>query len=104
REVTTVRSELGHDVDLLELLRALLSNLGAELRRIGDFAAVLEDWRALNCTLGERVRVRRFGETLDARAVDLSPEGGLVIETLGGTVEVFEGEIEHLCHGTMGDA
>ena len=102
REVTTVRSELGRDVDLLELLRALLSNLDAELRRIGAFGSVLEDWRALNCTLGERVRVRRFGETLDGRAVDLSPEGGLVIETSGGTVEVFEGEIEHLRHGTTG--
>jgi BirA family biotin operon repressor/biotin-[acetyl-CoA-carboxylase] ligase len=33
REVTTVRSELGYDVDLLELLHALLSNLDAELRR-----------------------------------------------------------------------
>lgn len=104
REVTTLRSELGRDVDLLELLRSLLPNLDAELRRIGDFAAVLEDWRALNCTLGERVRVRRFGETLDGRAVDLSPEGGLVIETPGGTVEVFEGEIEHLRQGTIGDA
>ncbi len=104
REVTTVRSELGRDVDLLELLRVLLSNLDAELRRIGDFATVLEDWRTLNCTLGERVRVRRFGETLDGRAVDLSPEGALLLETPRGTVEVFEGEIEHLHHGTNGDA
>ncbi len=102
REVTTVRSELGRDVDLLELLSAVLSNLDAELRRIGDFGAVLEDWRALNCTLGERVMVRRFGETLDGRAVDLSPEGALLLETPHGTVEVFEGEIEHLRHGKTG--
>jgi BirA family transcriptional regulator, biotin operon repressor / biotin---[acetyl-CoA-carboxylase] ligase len=96
REVTTVRSELGRDIDLLELLRALLSNLGAELRRMGNFAIVLEDWRALNCTLGERIRVRRFGETLEGRAVDLNPEGALLLETPHGTVEVLEGEIEHL--------
>ncbi len=99
REVTTVRSELGRDVDLVELLRALLSNLDAELRRIEDFATVLEDWRTLNCTLGERVRVRRCGETLEGRAVDLSPVGALLLETSGGTVELFEGEIEHLRHG-----
>jgi BirA family biotin operon repressor/biotin-[acetyl-CoA-carboxylase] ligase len=103
REVTTVRSELGRDVDLLELLHTLLSNLDAELRRIGDFATVLEDWRALNCTLGERVRVWRFGETLEGRAVDLSPEGALLLETPQGTVEVFEGEIEHLRHATAED-
>ena len=103
REVTTVRSELGYDVDLLELLHALLSNLDAELRRIGDFATVLEDWRALNCTLGEHVQVRCFGGTLEGRAVDLSPEGALLLETPHGTVEVFEGEIEHLRHATAED-
>lgn len=102
REVTTVRRELGRDVDLLELLRVLLQSLDAELRRIADFETVLEDWRALNCTLGERVRVSRFGETLEGRAVDLSPEGALLLATPRGTVELFEGEIEHLRHGTAG--
>jgi BirA family biotin operon repressor/biotin-[acetyl-CoA-carboxylase] ligase len=102
RGVTAIRSELGHDVDLLELLRALLSNLDLELARTENFQAVLEDWRSLNCTLGEKVRVRRFGETIEGRAVDLSREGALLVATSRGTVELFEGEIEHLRHG--GDA
>ena len=99
REVTTIRSELGRDVDLLDLLRALLSNLDAELARIEDFRAVLEDWRNLNCTLGERVRVRRFGETIEGRAVDLTAEGALLLSTSQGTVELLEGEVEHLRQG-----
>jgi BirA family transcriptional regulator, biotin operon repressor / biotin---[acetyl-CoA-carboxylase] ligase len=99
REVTTIRSELGRDVDPLELLRALLSNLDAELDRVEDFGAILEDWRNLNCTLGEKVRVRRFGETLEGLAVDLSPEGALLLATPQGTVELFEGEIERLRQG-----
>jgi BirA family biotin operon repressor/biotin-[acetyl-CoA-carboxylase] ligase len=102
RGVTAIRSELGHDVDLLELLRALLSNLDLELARIENFQAVLEDWRSLNCTLGKKLRVRRFGETIEGRAVDLSREGALLVATSRGTVELFEGEIEHLRHG--GDA
>jgi BirA family biotin operon repressor/biotin-[acetyl-CoA-carboxylase] ligase len=96
REVTTIRSELGRDLDLLSLLRVILSNLDAELGRIEDFVSVLEEWRTLNCTLGEKVRVRRFGETIEGRAVDLTPEGALLLATPGGTVELFEGEIEHL--------
>ena len=96
RDVTTIRAELAHDVNLLDLLRALLSNLEAELGRIEDFGSILEDWRKLNCTLGEKVRIRRFGETLEGRAVDLSQEGALLLATSRGTVEVFEGEIEHL--------
>ncbi len=96
RRVTTIRRELGRDVYLLDLLCALLSNLDAELGRIGNFGAVLDEWRALNCTLGEKVRVRRSGETIEGRAVDLSPEGALLLATQRGTVEVFEGEVEHL--------
>ena len=99
REVSTIRSELGRDVDPLELLGVLLSNLDAELGRIEDFGAVLEDWRALNCTLGEEVRVQRFGETIEGLAVDLSPEGALLLATRRSTVELFEGEIEHLAQG-----
>ena len=99
REVATLRSELGHDVDLVQLLGALLSNLDVELEKIKDFGAILDDWRALNCTLGKPVRVQRFGEVLEGRAADLTPEGALLLETPGGTVELFEGEVEHLRQG-----
>jgi BirA family transcriptional regulator, biotin operon repressor / biotin---[acetyl-CoA-carboxylase] ligase len=102
REVTTIRAELGRDVDLLELLRVVLSNLDAELGRIEDFGSVLEDWRNLNCTLGERVRVLRLGATIEGRAVDLTAEGALLLVTRRGTVELFEGEIEHLRQGVEG--
>lgn len=96
REVTTLRVELGRDVDLVELLGEILWHLEDELERIEDFDAVLDDWRALNCTLGRLVRVERFGELLEGRAADLTPEGALLLETPEGTVEVFEGEVEHL--------
>ena len=96
RRTTTLRAELGHDADLKNILRRLLRNLDTELGRIEDFAAILQDWRALNCTLGGRVRVQRFGETLEGRAVDLTPDGALLLETKDGTIELFEGEVEHL--------
>jgi BirA family biotin operon repressor/biotin-[acetyl-CoA-carboxylase] ligase len=99
RGVTTLRSELGHDVDLVELLGALLVALDAELMSIEDFDAVLYDWRALNCTLGRPVRVTRFGEVLEGRATGLTPEGALLLQTRQGTVELFEGEVEHLRQG-----
>ena len=96
REVTTLRSELGRDVDLVELLGASLSRLENELEKVEDFDDVLDDWRALNCTLGRLVRVERFGELLEGWAEDLTPEGALLLETPEGTIEVFEGEVEHL--------
>jgi BirA family biotin operon repressor/biotin-[acetyl-CoA-carboxylase] ligase len=95
-EVATLRSELGRDVDLLKLLASLLSHLDDELGRIEDFRTILDDWRALNCTLGERVRVRKFGEVLEGMALDLGPEGELLLETRDGVVALFEGEVEQL--------
>ena len=95
REIATLRFELGHDVDLLRLLDIILRSLATEIERLGRFDAVLEDWRALDCTLGRRVRVRRSGEILEGEAVDLSPEGALLLHTGEGLVELFEGEVEY---------
>src|SRR5215217_3622413 len=75
------------------------ANLDTELDRIKNFGGVLEDWRNLNCTLGERVRVRRFGETIEGMAVDLTAEGALLLATGRDTLEIFEGEVEHLRQG-----
>ncbi|MGI8909811.1 MAG: biotin--[acetyl-CoA-carboxylase] ligase [Rubrobacteraceae bacterium] len=99
RKTATLRSELGHDVDILELLETVLTKLDFELGRLHDFGAVIEDWRALDCTLGRRVRVQRFGEVVEGAAVDLGPGGALVIRTNDGIVEVFEGDVEHLYQG-----
>jgi len=96
REVATLRSELGRDADPLDLLRRMLRNLQAELQRVHDFAAVLDDWRALSLTLGERVLVRRSGEVLEGHALDISPEGALLLQTDNGLVELYEGEVEQL--------
>ena len=96
--VTTLRSELGRDVDLVELLGSLLSKLDADLDRLHDFGTVLDEWRALDCTLGRRVRVQRFGQSVQGTATDLGPEGQLVIQTRDGSIEVFEGDVQHLRH------
>jgi biotin-(acetyl-CoA carboxylase) ligase len=43
--------------------------------------------------------VARFGEVLEGRAKDLTPEGALLMETAEGAFELFEGEVEHLRQG-----
>jgi BirA family biotin operon repressor/biotin-[acetyl-CoA-carboxylase] ligase len=93
RRVATLRSELGHDADPLDLLGRLLRNLHAELRRIRNFAAILDDWRALSLTLGERVVVRRSGEVLEGTAVGIGPGGELLLRTANGVTELHEGEV-----------
>ncbi len=96
REVATLRSELGRDADLLDVLGRILRNLDSELGRIHDFAAILDDWRALSTTLGKRVLARRSGELLEGLALDVGPEGALLLQTRDGVVELYEGEVERL--------
>ena len=96
REVATLRSELGRDAEPLDLLRRILGNLDAELGRIHDFASVLDDWRALSLTLGQDVRVRRSGEVLEGRALDIGPGGALLLQSDGYLVELHEGEVEQV--------
>ena len=104
REVATLRSELGRDADPLDLLRRLLRNLEEELRRIHDFAAVLDDWRALSLTLGRDVRVGRSGETLEGRALGIGPDGALLLQTGESLVELHEGEVEQVRQDVGGRA
>lgn len=96
RAATTLRSELGRDVDPRGLLDHLLLNLHTELRRVHDFAAILDDWRALSLTLGGHVLVRRSDELLKGTAANVNSGGALLLETADGMVELYEGEVEQL--------
>ena len=93
---TSLRAELGREVDLVRLLAAVLGGLEVELARLNDFEAIASDWRSLSCTLGRRVRVRRAGGVVEGLAVDLGPDGELLLETGDGRVALFEGEVERL--------
>jgi BirA family transcriptional regulator, biotin operon repressor / biotin---[acetyl-CoA-carboxylase] ligase len=104
REVATLRSELGRDADPLDILGGILRHLHAELERIHDFTAILDDWRTLSLTLGEEVRVRRSGEVLQGRALDIGPGGELLLQTADGLVELHEGEVEQVRQDVGGRA
>ena len=92
----SIRSLTGRDVDLTRLLETLLSHINYELQRIEEFESILSDWRKLNCTLGERVQVHKPDKILEGIALDLTPEGALILDTGKDKVELFEGEVEHL--------
>lgn len=77
----------GYEVDRL----ALLARLAPELERLvdavdGERGAYVAEWRGLSATLGRRVRVDDGATSYDAEAVDLDPDGALVVRR-GGRLE-----------------
>lgn len=55
---------------------------------------VLSAWRRHSLTLGETVEVTRAdGSSIRGRAVDVDPEGALVLETGSGTVRLMAGDV-----------
>jgi BirA family biotin operon repressor/biotin-[acetyl-CoA-carboxylase] ligase len=90
----------GSAVDREDLLIALLERLAAHYEPLvttRDREPLLEVWRARSATLGRRVRIELGTDDLVGTAVDVTPEGHLVVEALGGgrrTVAV--GDVTHL--------
>ena len=80
------------------MLAALLAALEAAYDRLvarGPGAA-RERWLQLSDTLGRDVVAHAGGEEVVGRAIDLDPDGGLVLETDRGRRVISFGEIEHL--------
>jgi BirA family biotin operon repressor/biotin-[acetyl-CoA-carboxylase] ligase len=86
-------------VDREDLLIALLTELGpryGELVR-GDRSRVLGEWRERSATLGRSVRVDLGSDDIEGKAVDVTDQGHLVVETLeGARRELAVGDVVHL--------
>jgi BirA family biotin operon repressor/biotin-[acetyl-CoA-carboxylase] ligase len=91
---TACNLEAGAPVDRDALLDAFLEDFAIELDRLHD---VVPRARARLATLDRRVRVERAHDVLEGRAVDVTPDGALVIRRDDGMHEtVTAGDVVHL--------
>ncbi|MCL4501591.1 MAG: biotin--[acetyl-CoA-carboxylase] ligase [Deltaproteobacteria bacterium] len=80
----------------LEILQAWLEEFEDLYERFlaRKFAGILDEWRSLTVTLGNRVTVRQGPETICGQALEVAPDGALLVETdAGEVVRVTSGEI-----------
>jgi BirA family biotin operon repressor/biotin-[acetyl-CoA-carboxylase] ligase len=101
REIATaINHEVGREVDREDLLVALLRELDAHYAAFDDRAAhdaLVDAYRRSSATLGHRVRAELADEHVEGTAVDLTPEGHLVLDLDDGTQrEVVTADIVHL--------
>ena len=91
RTMTALNHEAGHDLDRQAVLDALLDALDAL-----DWTALAPRYRSALGTLGRRVRVEQPSGSIEGVAVDLTPEGHLIVATSAGDVAVSAGDVMHL--------
>jgi len=83
-KVTSLRSELGHDVDRLELTRCVLENLEKYFLQLESQGAqtILEEWKKNTDMFGRHVGVMQEGKIINrGTAIGLGKDGSLTIRT-----------------------
>jgi BirA family biotin operon repressor/biotin-[acetyl-CoA-carboxylase] ligase len=95
--ITSLREELGHEVNRLELTRVLLENLEKfyEMLECGMLEKIISEWRLRTDMFGKSVRVvqQEGKNTVYGIAVDIDHDGSLVLKTASGNVNVTFGDI-----------
>lgn len=93
---TSLALTAGRTFSRLQILRHWLEEFEALYERFlaRDFPAILEEWKEYALTLGQAVTVRQGPEFICGQALDVAPDGALLVQTrTGEIVRVTSGEI-----------
>lgn len=95
---TSLKKELGHEINRAEFLQELLHEFEAlYLTFQKDFSPILEEWRNMSATIGEWVKITTQTRIIYGAAIGVDNEGALILETEEGRLEkIVAGNCEHL--------
>lgn len=94
--VTTLKHELGHEVDLKTLVSSLLQTFEERYKQLvqGLWTSLLEEWKDFASFLGKKVTVTSFDEAFRGKALDVGQDCALLIKLDGGSVKrVIVGDV-----------
>jgi BirA family biotin operon repressor/biotin-[acetyl-CoA-carboxylase] ligase len=86
-------------IDRVALLVAFLRQLDRSYGQLvsGGPLTAMDEWRRRSATLGRRIRLDLGPDDVEGTAVDITADGHLVVETLGGRRRTFAvGDVIHL--------
>jgi BirA family biotin operon repressor/biotin-[acetyl-CoA-carboxylase] ligase len=96
---TSLKNELGHDINRVEFVQKLLLELEVlylKFQKEG-FSSILEEWRIMSATIGEWVKITTQARSIYGEAIGMDSEGALILETSEGKLEkIVAGTCEHL--------
>jgi len=95
KKATSLKMELGEEVDRLKLLKLFLENFEkvySEFLQNG-LERLRRDINGLSSLLGKEIKVRFGKKTLKGEAKDINEDGGLIIRTKQGEKVISAGEV-----------
>ncbi len=96
---TTMKAELGRDVDRVKFTQSLLEVLEEDYLTFKDegFTPILWSWRRYSDTLGRLVEVTYQDEVIRGTARDVDEDGSLLVKTEDGSIrKIVSGDCRHL--------
>lgn len=93
---TTLKEELGREIERETLLRELLEQFEFYYKLFTErkFDTILKEWRGLSSFLGSRVNVVSGNESIEGLAIDIDEDGALIVKLKDRTIrKVTVGEI-----------
>jgi len=91
-EATTLKDELGREVDRLQLLLSILEELEVNYRRIGE-RGLLDEIEGRLFGLGELALVSTLEGEMEGRIKGIGEDGSIVLGTDGGDVSISYGTL-----------
>ena len=100
----SLRRLTGASVSIKALLGEFLERFDDRLKS-GLGPELIEEWKALNATLGRDVRVATAHQSVEGKAVDVDENGALILEAADGSRQrIFYGDCFHIGTGKSEDA
>jgi len=93
---TSLKIEKKENISRIALLQEILRRTEANyiVFQKKGWEYIIDKWRQMNITLNRRVKITSFKEHLEAEAVDIDKDGGLLVRTDAGLVQkVMAGDV-----------
>jgi BirA family biotin operon repressor/biotin-[acetyl-CoA-carboxylase] ligase len=91
----SILDALGEKIDRATLINSILreSELLYAAASSAGFSGIIDEWKANSCTIGNRIEISSFGKVISGVALDMGPDGSLVIQTRNGIEKAYSGDL-----------
>jgi len=98
RDITSISTEVGHDVDRASFLARILKEFENRFLLVesGEYDAITQEWKSLSATLENRVLIHTMKNSFEGEAIDIDEFGALIVKKDTGKLErVIAGDCIH---------